>query len=191
MQRLLSTVPCNSQPFVAFILSVGHQRPRALLQALLSCAAAFSLCSLSILSAIRSPVPTLLLPLAFSVFAGSLFCLPSAAQALNPSSTSLWPLISLSFPFQTNGKRGLPLEACHQTHFQPWWGSFKTFPSFLVLLGAYASYALPCHALLLTCMCSLSIGQNSAAVRSFFLLGSCSNPFQSWGSVPPRQTIVV
>lgn len=113
-------------------------------------------------------MPTLLLPLAFSVFAGSLFCQLSAAQGLNPSSTSLWPLISLSFPFQSNGKHNLPLEGHCQAQNSCWYFGWSVV---VVLLCAYASYALPCHALLLTCIGFLSHGPELCCSKIFFSFG--------------------
>lgn len=123
-------------------------------------------------------MPTLLLPLAFSVFAGSLFCQLSAAQGLNPSSTSLWPLISLSFPFQSNGKHNLPLEGHCQAQNSCWYFGWSVV---VVLLCAYASYALPCHALLLTCIGFLSHGPELCCSKIFFSFGILLYPLSQLG----------
>lgn len=60
----------------------------------------------------------------------------------------------------------------------------RDLSQFLTLLGAYACYALPVpHITPNTHVFFFLVGQNSAVVGSFFLWGSCSNPFHSWGSV--------
>lgn len=90
----------------------------------------------------------------------------------------LWPLISLSFPFQSNGKHSLPLEGHCQAQNSCWYFGWSVV---VALLCAYASYALPCHALLLTCIGFLSHGPELCCSKIFFSFGILLYPLSQLG----------